>query len=53
MCNKSYTKVSKQIRIDPGWHKLLKLRAIDEERTLKELLEEILAEYFALDLKEI
>lgn len=43
-------KSTKQIRIDAGLHKLLKLRATEAETSIKELLEEFLAE--RLEVKE-
>ena len=38
-------KTSKQVRIDVGLHKILKVMAAEEGRTLKALLEECLVEY--------
>ena len=39
--NKNLTKL---VRIDAGYHKLLKLRATNECRSIKELVENILSE---------
>ena len=38
-------KTSKQVRIDAGLHKIAKVTAAEEGRTLKALLEECLVEY--------
>lgn len=42
-------KTSKQVRIDTGLHRLLKLQAIKEETTIKGLLEGYLAELLAVE----
>lgn len=39
------TKITKQVRVDSGWHKLLKIRATEDGKTIKEVLEELLSEY--------
>jgi len=45
MSRQSDTKTTKQVRIDAGLHKMLKVMAAEEGRTLKSLLEECLVEY--------
>ena len=37
-------KVTKQVRIDSGLHKLLKIKAAQGEKTIRELLETCLAD---------
>ena len=44
-------KVTKQVRIDSGLHRLLKVRAAKAGKSLKEVLEGLLAEYLAVDDK--
>ena len=41
-------KDTKQVRIDGGLHQLLKVKAAQENRTIKELLEECLVELLAV-----
>ena len=38
------TKSTKQIRIDIGWHKILKVLAAEDGKTIKELVEACLTE---------
>jgi len=45
----SDTKTTKQIRIDSGWHKTLKIEAARQGRTIRELVEECLGDYLALE----
>lgn len=40
-------KTTKQIRIDAGYHKLLKLKAAEQGTSIKRLLEECLEELLA------
>lgn len=42
-------KSTKQIRIDAGLHKLLKMYAAKSGRTIKSLIEDYLAELLAID----
>ena len=49
MSRQSDKKVTKQVRIDSGLHQLLKIEAAKSNRSIKELLEESLAEYLAID----
>lgn len=42
-------KPSKQVRIDTGLHRLLKKKAVEENTTIKGLLEEYLAELLAVE----
>lgn len=49
MSRQSDKKTSKQVRIDSGLHQLLKIEAAKSNRSIKELLEESLAEYLAVD----
>ena len=44
--DKNYTK---QIRIDKGYHTLLKIKAAKSEMSIKTLLEEYLAELLAVE----
>lgn len=44
--NKNLTKL---VRIDAGYHKLLKLRATNECRSIKELIEVILGDVLSLE----
>lgn len=44
--NKNLTKL---VRIDAGYHKLLKLRATNECRSIKELIEDILGDVLSLE----
>lgn len=48
MSRQSDNKTTKQVRIDSGWHKLLKLRATEDGKTIRELLEGILSESWEL-----
>lgn len=48
-CQQSDKNSTKQIRIDAGLHKLLKLKAINEGTTIKSVLEDYLAEVLAVD----
>lgn len=41
-------KVTKQIRIDAGLHKLLKIQAAEVGKTIRELVESCLIEYLPL-----
>lgn len=45
-------KTTKQIAIDMGLHKLLKIRAAKQGESIKELIEGVLAEYLAVDKEE-
>ena len=45
MSRQSDKKTTKQVRIDAGLHKIAKVAAAEEGRTLKALLEECLVEY--------
>jgi len=45
-------KTSKQVRIDTGLHRLLKRKAIDEDTTIKGLLEGYLSELLAVQNEE-
>lgn len=49
MSRQSYTNSSKQVRIDSGLHHLLKIESAKANRTIKALLEEVLAELLAVD----
>ncbi len=49
MSRQSDNKTTKQVRIDSGWHKLLKLRATEDGKTIRELLEGILSECWELE----
>lgn len=42
----SYNEPTKQVRIDAGWHQLLKLEATKASKTIKEFLEDILIDSF-------
>ncbi|EKE05104.1 MAG: hypothetical protein ACD_19C00426G0126 [uncultured bacterium] len=44
-------KTTKQVRIDYGWHRLLKIRAVEDGKTIKEVLEELLSKY--LEVKNV
>ncbi len=44
------TKHTKQVRIDAGWHKLLKMKAAEDGTTVKALVEAGLAEVLSDDL---
>jgi len=48
-CRQSYKNPTKQVRIDAGLYKLLKIRAIEEETTCKSLLEDCLMVFLAVD----
>lgn len=48
----SDTKTTKQVRIDAGLHQLLKVKAATSSTTIKQLLEECLAEFLAVETKE-
>lgn len=45
----SYKNLTKQIRIDAGMHKLLKLKATEQGTSIRECLEGYLAELLAID----
>ncbi len=45
----SDTKLTKQIRIDTQWHKLLKVEAARLQRSIRELVEECLGDYYDLE----
>ena len=45
-------KTTKQIRIDEGWHKALKIEAARQDRSIRELVEECLGDYFSLEDSE-
>lgn len=47
--NKNLTKL---IRIDAGYHKLLKMRATNECRSIKELVEDIFVEALSLETSD-
>lgn len=51
MSRQSDKKPTKQVRIDSGLHRLLKIRAAESGRTLKELTEESLSEFLAVAKK--
>ena len=42
-------KTTKQVAIDAGLHKLLKVRATEAGQSIREYLESILAEYLAVE----
>lgn len=42
-------KTTKQVRIDSGLHRLLKIRAAESGRTIRDLLEEALAELLTFE----
>lgn len=47
------TKLTKLVRIDAGWHKILKLKATASGESIKEFLEQIFAEVITPeDLKD-
>ena len=48
MSRQSDKKVTKQVRIDSGLHQLLKIEAAKSNRSIKELVEESLAELLAV-----
>ena len=48
-CLQSDKNSTKQIRIDAGLHKLLKLKAINEGTTVKGVLEDYLMDLLAVD----
>lgn len=48
-CQQSDKNSTKQIRIDAGLHKLLKLKAINEGTTVKGVLEDYLMDLLAVD----
>ena len=41
-------KTTKQVRIDMGWHKLVKIRAAKDGKTIKELVETCLIDCLSL-----
>lgn len=41
--------LTKQIRIDGLWHKLLKVYAAESRRSIRDLVEECLGDYYDLD----
>lgn len=45
--NTNYTKL---VRLDAGWHKILKQEALDAEKSIKEVLEDFLTEHWELKL---
>lgn len=47
----SYEKLTKQVRIDTGFHQLLKIKAAESGTSIKALLEGYLAEMFAVEKK--
>lgn len=47
--NKNLTKL---IRIDAGYHQLLKMRACETRKSIKHLIEEVLGDYLQLPYKE-
>lgn len=49
MSRQSDNKSSKQVRIDSGLHHLLKIESAKANKTIKALLEEVLAELLAVD----
>ena len=49
MSRQSYKKTTIQIRIDASWHKYLKLRGAQDSRSIKDLVEECLSDYYDLD----
>lgn len=48
-CQQSDKKTTKQIRIDSGLHRLLKMKAAEQGVTSKSLLEDYLADILAVD----
>ena len=48
----SDNKITKQVRIDAGMHRLLKIKAAESERTIRELLEEVLTELLAIESEQ-
>lgn len=52
MNRKIEQKSTKQVVIDAGLHNLLKIEAARARRTIKELVEECLAELLAVDIKK-
>ncbi len=46
MKRQSDKKVTKQIRIDVGWHEYLKVHAAIQGKTIKGVVEECLADYY-------
>lgn len=48
------TKLTKQIRLDTGWHKILKIIAAQNGGTIKDLVEACLSDYYSPeDFKKI
>lgn len=45
----SDNKTTKQIRIDIGWHRILKIDAATSQKSIKEVLEGILTEHYPLE----
>lgn len=43
------SKTTKQVRIDNYWHRLLKVRGAEAGKTIKELLEEALSEWWDVE----
>lgn len=43
------TKLTKQVRIDAGWHQLIKIRASERNISIKELIQEGFEEQFAVN----
>jgi len=54
MSQLSDKKLSVQVRIDATWHKFLKLLGAQSSKSIKELIEECLGDYYSLeDFKEV
>lgn len=49
MKRQSDKKATKQVRVDSGLHKLLKMRAAQSEKTIREILESYLAELLEVE----
>jgi hypothetical protein len=49
MSRQSDKKTTKQVRIDAGWHKLVKVEAAKAGRTIREVLEEALSQYLVIE----
>ena len=52
MSRQSDKKLTKQIRICFGWHEYLKVKAAIEQRTIRELVEASLSEWFGTEAVE-
>lgn len=49
MSKQIYRNSTKLVRLDPGWHRLLKVQASKAGKSIKEFLEEFLSEHWDIE----